>query len=93
MADLHHDISHVQINRRTLNIICSKPPGGAEHIVSSVCVFTISTCLWKMKSIDDNFLPVKVYLNLICLFCQCRMANILQLYNDNTPLAFIITEW
>ena len=35
MADLNNDITHVQINNRILNI-CSKTPGGAEHIVSSL---------------------------------------------------------
>ena len=35
MADLHNDISHEQIRSRTLNI-CSKTPGGAEHILRSV---------------------------------------------------------
>ena len=35
MAALNNDITHVQINNRTLNI-CSKTPGGAEHIMSSL---------------------------------------------------------
>ena len=35
MADLHNAILHVQINSCILNI-CSKRPGGAEHILSSL---------------------------------------------------------
>ena len=35
MAALDNDITYVQINNRTLNI-CSKTPGGAEHIISSL---------------------------------------------------------
>ena len=35
VAALNNDITHVQMNNRTLNI-CSKTPGGAEHIMSSL---------------------------------------------------------
>ena len=35
MAALNNDTTHVQINNRTFNI-CSKTPGGAEHIMSSL---------------------------------------------------------
>ena len=35
MAALSNDITHVQINIRTLDI-CFKTPGGAEHIMSSL---------------------------------------------------------
>ena len=35
MAALNNDITHVQIKNHTFNI-CSKTPGGAEHIMSSL---------------------------------------------------------
>ena len=61
MADLHNDILHVQINSRTLNI-WSKTIAGAEHILSSVYIYTTAYLYHMYISIPLHICTICIYL-------------------------------